>query len=349
MRQLEATRVCARILFPMMFGVVLALGLVSQVALAETPDKSASLPPKGDTTDTSDPPILPFTYAHVVTHNVLVYETTGIIPVRSLGAGYVWVSLAHTQTITQNNQLWYQINSDEYVQANQLSIFSPSTFQGVKLTGTPERSFAWMVFDMWTSTAPGVSAATGAPLLKRYTLVPIFEEQLVGDRFWYRVGPDQWVEQGNVGMVKPSLRPEGVGPSDKWIEINLYEQTLAAYEGDRMVYATLVSSGLPWWQTQQGLFRVWLKVKQAKMSGRDGYPDYYFLEDVPWSMYFYESFSLHGAYWHDRFGLRHSHGCVNLPPKDAKWLFDWATPTSSRHNFTLPTDEDPGTWVWVHD
>jgi hypothetical protein len=332
-----------------MLGVTLTLSLVSQVALAESPDKLASLPPQEDTSNASDPPILPFTYARVVTDNVLVYETTGITPVRSLGAGYVWVSLAHTSTVVQNNQMWYQINPDEYVQADQLSLFTPSTFHGVELKATPERSFAWMVFDMWTSTAPGVPAIKGAPLLKRYTLVSIFEEQLVGDRVWYRVGPEQWLEQGNLSVVKASPRPEEIGPADKWIEINLYEQTLAAYDGDHMVYATLVSSGLPWWQTQQGLFRVWLKVKQAKMSGREGYPDYYFLEDVPWTMYFYKSFALHGAYWHDRFGLAHSHGCVNLPPKDAKWLFDWATPTSSRYNFTLPTDEDSGTWVWVHD
>jgi hypothetical protein len=66
-------------------------------------------------------------------------------------------------------------------------------------------------------------------------------------------------------------------------------------------------------------------------------------------MYFNGSFALHGAYWHDKFGLKHSHGCVNLPPKDANWLFDWATPTTSQYNFTLPTAEDPGTWVWVHE
>ena len=197
--------------------------------------------------------------------------------------------------------------------------------------------------EMWTSAVPGV------PLLKRYTLVPIFEEQWVGGRVWYRVGPDQWLEQGNLGLVKPSFPPEGVGPNDQWIEINLYEQTLAAYEGERIVYATLVSSGLPQWRTQQGLFQIWLKVKLGKMSRRESYSDYYFLEDVPWSMYFHKSFALHGAYWHDRFGLRHSHGCVNLAPQDARWLFEWVTPATSPHNFTLATEEQPGTWVWVHD
>jgi hypothetical protein len=341
-------RVWARVLLGVLLGLILTLSWVSGVGLAESPDQSAMLSGLSSS-NTDDPPILPYTYARVVTNNVLVYETTGITPVRSLGAGYVWVSLANSRPITLNEQAWYIINQDEYVRADQLSPFTPSTFQGITLTGTPEQPFAWLVFDMWASTAPGVPAASGAPLFKRYTLVTIFEEQLVGDRIWYRIGPDQWLEQGNVGVVKPSTRPEEIGPADQWIEINLYEQTLIAYEGDRMVYATLVSSGLPWWQTQPGLFRIWVKVQQGKMSGRDGYPDYYYLEDVPWTMYFNGQFALHGAYWHDKFGLRHSHGCVNLTPKDALWLFNWARPAASPYNFTLATKENPGTWVWVHE
>ncbi len=83
------------------------------------------------------------------------------------------------------------------------------------------------------------------------------------------------------------------------------------------------------------------------MSGREGYPDAYFLEKVPWSMYFDKDVALHGAYWHDKFGTRRSHGCVNLSPADAHWLFDWTAPTS-RSNWTLSTLESPGTWVWVH-
>lgn len=347
MRHLGVT-IWLKVLLSIGLGISLTLGLVSRVGLADTPDQPTGLTEPAPS-EPNHPPVLPYTYARVVTDNVLVYETSGITPVRSLGAGYVWVSLDHALPITQNEQIWYAINPDEYVQADQLALFTPSTFQGVSLTATPERPFLWLIFDMWVSTEPGVPAGSGAPLFKRYTLLQIFEEKTVAGRVWYRVGPEQWLEQGNVGLVKPAARPDGVGPDDKWIEINLYEQTLAAYEGDRMVYATLVSSGLPWWQTQQGLFRIWLKVKQAKMSGRDGYPDYYFLEDVPWTMYFYKSFALHGAYWHDKFGLKHSHGCVNLPPHDARWLFDWATPTTSKYNFTLSTEENPGAWVWVHE
>ncbi|MER3459517.1 MAG: hypothetical protein C4309_13610 [Chloroflexota bacterium] len=149
------------------------------------------------------------------------------------------------------------------------------------------------------------------------------------------------------GSVSP--RPEGVGPTEKWIEVNLYEQTLAAYEGDRMVYATLVSSGLPQWATPEGLTRIWIKLRVAKMSGAEGRSDYYFLEDVPWIMYFNKAVGLHGAYWHDGFGYVRSHGCVNLAPRDAEWLFNWTTPVVPEGtNSVLSTEDNPGTWVWVH-
>ncbi len=78
---------------------------------------------------------------------------------------------------------------------------------------------------MWISAAPGVLALKGAPLLKRYTLVPIFGEQWMGAGVWYRVGPDQWLEQGNLGLVKPSFPPEGIGPNDQWI-LNLLLATV---------------------------------------------------------------------------------------------------------------------------
>jgi len=91
-----------------------------------------------------------------------------------------------------------------------------------------------------------------------------------------------------------------------------------------MVYATLISSGLPGWDTPPGLFQVWRKVEMAKMSGAPLKADYYFLEDVTWAMYFDGAIATHAAYWHNSFGYKHSHGCVNLAPSDARWLFYWA-------------------------
>jgi lipoprotein-anchoring transpeptidase ErfK/SrfK len=334
-------------------GIWLALLLELNLIYLLTPAQAAGPQPESPTTTITAPIPLAstLTYARVITGGAPVYQhplhaTQGITPIRSLDAGYVWVTLVQPEPLQHEDQLWYWINPDEYVPADYLQVYQPSTFRGV--IQPVYKTFAWMVFDAWSAASPGELPGDGAVLLKRYTVVPIYEQAPVSDRLWYRVGEQQWVEQGMVGIVSPKPRPEGVPAGDKWIEIDLYEQTLAAYENDQIVYATLISSGLPWWQTEQGLFRVWVKIKQAKMSGREGYPDYYFLEDVPWSMYFNRDFALHGAYWHDRFGLRHSHGCVNISLADAKWLFDWTTPTG-QGGWTLADEENIGAWIWVHE
>lgn len=116
-----------------------------------------------------------------------------------------------------------------------------------------------------------------------------------------------------------------------------------------MVFTTLISSGDKDFPTIQGLFRIWAKVKKGKMSGGRKNSEYYYLEDVPWQMYFYQSYALHTSYWHDYFGLPTSHGCVNMSPKDAKWLFDWSGPRTKGENWTTADKNNPGTWVWIHE
>lgn len=348
------TRPAVKILTAMLIGlgaVVVASGgaVLARAGIELQPARDGLLPASA-----GDKPILPLTYAYVITDNVPVYSDPaqamlGIPPVRSLGSGYLWVSLADIEPVSRNGEQWYRINDSEYVRGSSLAIYKPSAFRGVTLANNPEHPLAWLVYSVRASSAPGETPAKDAPLLTRYTQVTIFEEQQVGDWMWYRVGESQWIEQRKVGLVRVSPRPEGVGPTDKWIDVNLFEQTLAAYEGDRLMYATLVSTGLPQWKTETGLFRIWVKVKLAKMSGREGFADYYYLEDVPWTMYFNGSFALHTAYWHDRFGFPHSHGCVNLTPADAQWLFDWTAPATGRTNWTMAAADDPGTWVWVHD
>ena len=123
---------------------------------------------------------------------------------------------------------------------------------------------------------------------------------------------------------QPTGRPFGVGQFEHWIDINLSAQTLTAYEGNTAVYNTLISSGLPSFPTVTGQFRIWLRFESQTMDGaRLGY-DYY-LENVPYVMYFYEDYALHGTFWHNNFGQPMSHGCVNMYTPDAQWLFNWST------------------------
>ncbi|HLA43747.1 MAG TPA: L,D-transpeptidase, partial [Aggregatilineales bacterium] len=109
-----------------------------------------------------------------------------------------------------------------------------------------------------------------------------------------------------------------------WIAVDLYEQVLVAYDEDTPVFATLVSTGLPDWPTREGTFQTYWRLSNGYMTGAEGQSDYYLVESVPYTMYFDESISLHGTYWHDDFGYRHSHGCVNMTITDAHWVFQWS-------------------------
>lgn len=276
----------------------------------------------------------------------------GLPPVRVSQPGFTYVSLVG-ETLYEDEK-WYLINensprnrerADEYVRERNLHLVRPSSFSGVYLASQPAYPFAWIMGTVRPSAFPGGPGDPELPLYHRYDRVNIYSAERVDGLVWYLIDSNQWIKAWYVGMVDVSPRPSGVGSGEKWIEVDLYEQTLAAYEGDRMVYATLVSSGLPQWQTRRGLFRIHEKVYIDKMSGRPGKPDYYYLEDVPWTMYFDYDIALHGAYWHDSFGHRHSHGCVNLPPISAQWLYQWTTPfVPEGVNRYWAT----GTWVWVH-
>jgi lipoprotein-anchoring transpeptidase ErfK/SrfK len=125
-------------------------------------------------------------------------------------------------------------------------------------------------------------------------------------------------------LVDVEPRPEGVAADEFWVDVDLYEQTVAAYEGDRMVYATPVSTGLPGWETNEGLFTVYARHREWPMWAEEGDADYFYLQDVPHTMFFDGDIALHGAYWHDEFGYPRSHGCVNMPPRAAEWVWAWS-------------------------
>lgn len=153
-------------------------------------------------------------------------------------------------------------------------------------------------------------------------MVNIFAEAKDAEGWtWYMIGPHQWLKQTFVARVQPAARPENV--TGRWIAVDLYEQTLIAYDDDKPVFATLIASGLDNFDTAEGLFTIWARLSTDGMSGATGAPSAYDLQSVPWVMYFNGSMSLHGTYWHDLFGYRHSHGCVNMSISDARWLYDW--------------------------
>jgi hypothetical protein len=148
-------------------------------------------------------------------------------------------------------------------------------------------------------------------------------------------------------------RPGWVAPGRTWIDISILDQTLVAYEGDVPVYATLVSTGVDGLgdpkkshSTVRGQFLVHTKHVTTSMTGEQ-VGDEYDLRDVPYVQYFHEGYALHAVYWHDGFGQPRSHGCINLAPLDARWLFEWTEPQvpEAWHGAMSATE---GTLVYVH-
>lgn len=149
----------------------------------------------------------------------------------------------------------------------------------------------------------------------------------------------------------------GVATTDeRWIEVDLSEQKVRAWEGNRLYLESLVSTGLPGYDTPIGEFRIWIKLRATKMEGGQGRL-YYYLPNVPYVMFFsnsqvpaYRGYSLHGTYWHNDFGRVHSHGCVNLPTSVAEKLYYWTSPVLPSGKSVVRADAgNVGTRIVIHE
>jgi hypothetical protein len=252
--------------------------------------------------------------------------------------GYVTVS--YVEKIVRPEGTFYRTGDGWIVRGDDVTpITNKGQFSGITLAETPKHPFGWVIpyEGAFPSRTPGGPADTQATFYPRYTSVEVFDSQKIDTMTWYLVGINQWIEQTKLGLIFPSTtRPDGVPAGVEWISINLFEQSLAAYEGDQLVFATLVASGVPGYWTRPGLFQTKKKYKIQTMSGsfEVDKSDYYYVGDVPWVMYFDRARAIHGEYWHNNLGAKHSHGCVNVPVADGHWLFNWA---------------QEGTWVYVFD
>ena len=142
----------------------------------------------------------------------------------------------------------------------------------------------------------------------------------------------------------------GSASGEKWIEIDLSEQRLIAHQGDSIFLESPISSGL-WNRTPKGDYRIWYKIRATKMEGGNKATNtYYYLPNVPYTMFFYKDFGIHGTYWHSNFGKPMSHGCVNAPTTVAEKLFYWADPPVPDGKWAVrSSDSNPGTRVIVHE
>jgi lipoprotein-anchoring transpeptidase ErfK/SrfK len=211
-----------------------------------------------------------------------------------------------------------------------------STFQGLLFKHQPLNNFGWIIDAVSPYREPSINAKRVNLGLNRGDVVQVYDKVEAEGTFWYMIKPGQWVDRNKIRVVSPSLTaPDGVD-NGRWIEINLFEQTMTVYEDNHLVFATLVATGYEPYYTQPGLFQIREKKEIETMTGAfaTGKTDYYLLENVPWTIYYDGPRALHGAYWRAMFGYEQSHGCVNLSVGDSHWLFDWS---------------EVGDWVYVWD
>jgi hypothetical protein len=321
------------------------------IPVAPAPVEAVPTPAPTEMVPTTD---VPPEEEEVVTLNSLAGDPHSAL-IRRMMSGFM-VSLDRPFR-TGGRRYWRTI-SNGFIPYQVIGGVGGPDFQGGALEATATLPIAF------AASRHGVAAYTRTPdgrmrrggMLERGAQLSIASEETIGTTVYYVAADGRAVRREDVRRIEVLARPSQIGPNDKWIDVNLSGQYIVAYEGDRPVYATLISSGKPQrpdpetnFLTPTGLFRIRAKHIATAMDGDVASDGPYSIEDVPWVMFFQNSYALHGAFWHDAFGYPHSHGCVNLAPRDAHWIFDWSDPPLPEgwHGI-YPREGGPFTWVYVH-
>ncbi len=276
--------------------------------------------------------------------------------VRVLEPGF-YVSL--DRKFERDGHTYWRTQQNGFVPSTALRRKSWSEFRGHPLDGADwdlpvavTRGWETRVYKI---TPRGKVRATRESLSPR-TWLPVRARRRWGDAAYLGVGDDRLVRLTDVRVIQPTAPPPEVAEGERWIDIDLESQVLVAYDWLRPRYVTLISSGrrkVPRpeldYRTPRGAFRIRAKHLTATMDDDEPGEPPYSLEDVPYVMYFKGAYAFHTAFWHDRFGRPRSHGCINMAPHDAKWLYNWAGPdVPVTWHGGYATDENPGTWVFIH-
>lgn len=254
--------------------------------------------------------------------------------------------------VTADDKTYRRTIRGRFLPAGKLVKSKPGSFEGVLLGSETTLPFVIVVgggVKLLSQTEPGGAFNTTKTQVERFSRLPYVGETTRKGRRYVQVGPDRFISDRVAAVFQAVQPPADVKPAERWIDINLSEQTLVAYEENKPVFATIVSTGRKDFETPEGEFRIYSKHVTITMDDPEGGEEAYSIEDVPWTQYFQDSYALHGAFWHDRFGRVRSHGCVNLSPADARRLFFWTGPhlPSGLHGIAS-THENPGTRVVIH-
>jgi lipoprotein-anchoring transpeptidase ErfK/SrfK len=264
---------------------------------------------------------LKFQYAEVVNTRARVYVTFQDAVLKNGNFGRLpnypaYVAYTISQTSDDGRTFFYTRLG--WMDGADLQALTPSSFTGVLLTRPVTFRFGWVLADITSINAAGMP-------IQAYTRYQVVHEDpaVTHNRGYIAVGADEWLPEDKVALVNPQIPADVAAGTCRFIYVNLAEETLAVYNNCKLEYATLVSSGANSW-TFEGDFNILNKVEYSSIQPPATSTSKYYIEGIPDFMSYAGNFGFHGAYWHNNFGTAASHGCINLSPADARWLYDWA-------------------------
>lgn len=273
--------------------------------------------------------------------------------VYSPGRDFAFVSL-----LRQNGQNVFIDKRGRVMLERELDRYRPTSFHGRDLVAAPVpagQQLAWAVDWPLTTVRDAADPEAAAVRTLEYHGEYFIEPEAVrgpAGSVWFELVDGGFVRARDIRRMETSVAPlvgEEVAEDEIWLDVELDQQVLTVMRGTTPIYATLISSGLKG-PTPRGLFRISEKHAFGSMNSRPGAAESYAVEAVPFVQYISGNIALHGAYWHDRFGFRISHGCVNLSPRDARHVYSLTGPHARGGWEDVYEDEgDLGTRVRIHE
>jgi hypothetical protein len=291
---------------------------------------------------------------HEMKLDALSADSDDILAKRMVSGFYVAVD----KTFRWNGRSWYKTTKGLVTPSDRMWQTSGSTFKGVELDGTTYKlPMGWVYGTFNIDTA--ANTIKNGKSIDRFVPIALTGKTLeFQGKDYVELTDGTFMKKAQLRITEPGPPPQGLGENERYIDVDLSTQTLVAFEGSRPVYATLISSGKHSrdkdkdHSTPTGEWRIREKHITTTMDG-DGtaagdLP--YSIEDVPFVQYYFRSFALHAAFWHSNFGVQMSHGCVNLSPLDAKWLFFFTGPhLPEGFHGVWASESEAGSRVIVHD
>ena len=228
--------------------------------------------------------------------------------------------VAYSSTEVQGGTTYYFLPVYyAWMNGEDLQPLTPSTFSGITLTRQVPFRFGWVLTETHSIGTSGEPVRT----FHRYQVVHEVPTSAAKPGY-IAIGVDEWLPEEELRLVSPGV-PAELGPNiHRFIYVNLASQTLSVFDNDKLLFATLVSSGKNSW-TFEGSFTILNKnPPYSSITPPEWSTSEYYIQAVPYFMTYAGEFGFHGAYWHDNFGTAASHGCINLSPQDAKWLYNWS-------------------------